>query len=140
MAFYSAQNCGENFRYYLCLCVVVRYFRLAHKSHKSQCHFIQGFLYWQLQFSRRGGKWTFGAKSSRPLACKSTPTDLDGNAEYVDFEVNMRRQKHDLKGREKKNTGFLSQIGTKLRDWAVGQEGASCYSWAALSSNDLKTL
>ena len=31
---------------------------------------------------------------------------------------------------------FSSQIGTKLREWAVGQAGASCYSWAALSSND----
>ena len=37
-------------------------------------------------------------------------------------------------------TGFLSEIGTKLRDWAVGQAGGSCYSWAALSSNDSKTL
>ena len=37
-------------------------------------------------------------------------------------------------------TGFLSEIGTKLRDWADGQAGGSCYSWAALSSNDSKTL
>ena len=37
-------------------------------------------------------------------------------------------------------TGFSSQIGTKLRDWAVGQAGGSCYSRAALSSNDSKTL
>ena len=37
-------------------------------------------------------------------------------------------------------TGFLSEIGTKLRDQAVGQAGGSCYSWAALSSNDSKTL
>ena len=36
-------------------------------------------------------------------------------------------------------TGFLSEIGTKLRDWAVGQAGGSCYSRAALSSNDSKT-
>ena len=39
-----------------------------------------------------------------------------------------------------KYTGFLSEIGTKLRDWAVGQAGGSCYSRAALSSNDSKTL
>ena len=38
------------------------------------------------------------------------------------------------------STGFSSQIGTKLHDWAVGQAWGSCYSWAALSSNDLKTL
>ena len=38
------------------------------------------------------------------------------------------------------HTGFSSQIGTKLRDWAVGQAWGSCYSWAALSSNDSKTL
>ena len=36
-------------------------------------------------------------------------------------------------------TGFSSQLGTKLRDWAVGQAGGSCYSRAALSSNDSKT-
>ena len=36
-------------------------------------------------------------------------------------------------------TGFSSQIGTKLRDWAVGQAGAGCYSRAAMSSNDSKT-
>ena len=36
-------------------------------------------------------------------------------------------------------TGFSSQIGTKLRDLAVGQAWGSCYYWAALSSNDPKT-
>ena len=36
-------------------------------------------------------------------------------------------------------TGFSSEIGTKLCDWAVGQAGGSCYSRAALSSNDSKT-
>ena len=30
-------------------------------------------------------------------------------------------------------------IGTRLRDWAIGQAGGGCYSWAALSSNDSKT-
>ena len=39
-----------------------------------------------------------------------------------------------------KCTGILSQIGTKLRVWEIGQAGASCYSWAALSSNNWKTL
>ena len=39
-----------------------------------------------------------------------------------------------------RTTGFLNEIGTKLRDWAVGQAGGSCYSRAALSSNDSKTL
>ena len=38
------------------------------------------------------------------------------------------------------STGFSSEIGTKLRDWAVGQAGAGCYSQAALSSNDSKTV
>ena len=37
------------------------------------------------------------------------------------------------------HTGISSQIGTKLRDWAVWQARASCYSQAALSSNDSKT-
>ena len=36
-------------------------------------------------------------------------------------------------------TGFSSQIGTKLRDWAVGQAGASCCSQAALPLNESKT-
>ena len=38
------------------------------------------------------------------------------------------------------HTGFSSEIGTKLRESAVGQAGGSCYSRAALSSNDSKTL
>ena len=37
-------------------------------------------------------------------------------------------------------SAFRKKIWTKLRDWAVRQAGASCYSHAALSSNDSKTL
>ena len=37
-------------------------------------------------------------------------------------------------------TGFSSEIGTKLRDWAVGQAWGSCYSREVLSSNESKTL
>ena len=37
-------------------------------------------------------------------------------------------------------TGISGHIRTKLRDWAVGQARAGCYSQAALSSNDSKTL
>ena len=37
-------------------------------------------------------------------------------------------------------TGISSQIRAKLRDWAVWQARAGCYSQAVLSSNDLKTL
>ena len=37
-------------------------------------------------------------------------------------------------------TAFSSEIGTKLRESAVGQAGGSCYSRAALSSNDSKML
>ena len=33
----------------------------------------------------------------------------------------------------KGNTGFLSQLRAKLRDWAVRPVGAGCYSWAAFS-------
>ena len=33
----------------------------------------------------------------------------------------------------------MSQIGTKLRDWAVGRAVAGCYPQAVLSSNDSKT-
>ena len=40
----------------------------------------------------------------------------------------------------KASTGFSSKIGTKLRESAVGQAVGSCYSQAALSSNDSKTL
>ena len=36
-------------------------------------------------------------------------------------------------------TGILIHLGAKLCDWAVGQAGAGCYSWAAMSSNDSKT-
>ena len=38
------------------------------------------------------------------------------------------------------NAGILSQIRTKLRDWAAWQARAGCYSQAALFSNDSKTL
>ena len=37
-------------------------------------------------------------------------------------------------------TGISSEMRTKLRDWAVWQARAGCYSQAALSSNDSKTL
>ena len=37
-------------------------------------------------------------------------------------------------------TGFSSEIGTKLRESAIGQAGGSYYSRAALSSNDSKML
>ena len=37
-------------------------------------------------------------------------------------------------------TGISSEIRTKLRDWAIWQARAGCYSQAALSSNDSKTL
>ena len=37
-------------------------------------------------------------------------------------------------------TGISSQMGTKLRDWAVRQAKAGCYSRAAMSSKDSKTL
>ena len=37
------------------------------------------------------------------------------------------------------STGFSSEIGTKLRDWAVGHSEGRSYSWAAVSSNDSKT-
>ena len=37
-------------------------------------------------------------------------------------------------------TGILNEIRTKLRDLAVWQVRAGCYSQAALSSNDSKTL
>ena len=40
----------------------------------------------------------------------------------------------------KRFTGISSEIRTKLRDWAVWQARAGCYSQAALSSNDSKTL
>ena len=44
-----------------------------------------------------------------------------------------------LQSRPGGTTGFSSEIGTKLRESAVGQAGGSCYSRAALSSNDSKT-
>ena len=47
---------------------------------------------------------------------------------------------HDGNAMDLRYTGFSSEIGTKLRDLAVGQAEGSCYSWAALSSNDSKTL
>ena len=40
----------------------------------------------------------------------------------------------------KYSTGFSSEIGTKLCDWAVRQARAGCYPPAALSTNDSETL
>ena len=37
------------------------------------------------------------------------------------------------------STGILSHLWAKLRDWAIRQAGAGCYSWAAFSSNDSRT-
>ena len=37
-------------------------------------------------------------------------------------------------------TGISSEMRTKLCDWAVWQDRAGCYSLAALSLNDSKTL
>ena len=37
------------------------------------------------------------------------------------------------------STGISCEIRTKLRDWAIWQARAGCYSQAALSSNDSKT-
>ena len=36
-------------------------------------------------------------------------------------------------------TGILSHLGALLRDWAVRQAGADCYSSASLCSYDSKT-
>ena len=41
--------------------------------------------------------------------------------------------------RKRAPDGISSHLGAKLRDWAVRQAGAGCYSLAALSSNDSKT-
>ena len=62
--------------------------------------------------------------------------------EYVQYRLRLIRVRHEhLKQlREGSSTGFSSEIGTMLRDWAVGQAWGSCYSRAALSSNDSKTL
>ena len=51
--------------------------------------------------------------AQKRAACKSTPTDLDGNTEYADFEVNTRREKHDLK--EKIQSGTCVLENTRLQ-------------------------
>ena len=33
--------------------------------------------------------------------------------------------------------GISSHLGAMLREWAIGQAGTGCYSWAALPSNDI---
>ena len=56
------------------------------------------------------------------------------SGEYLDSP----KRWHDL--RSTVSTEISSQIRTELRDWAVWQARAGCYSQAALSSNDSKTL
>ena len=59
------------------------------------------------------------------------------NIEYA--EKNENRLLKDISLNRTKSTGILSHLGAKLRDWAVRQAGAGCYSSAAPSSNDSKT-
>ena len=68
-----------------------------------------------------------------------------GHSSKFDFPDNPsaghgRRESSKGGGFASVHTGISSQIGTKLRDWAVWQARAGCYSMAALSSNDSKTL
>ena len=54
-----------------------------------------------------------------------------------------RRQTNSIESRPRafnQSTGISSEIRTKLRDWVAWQARAGCYSQAALSSNDSKTL
>ena len=52
----------------------------------------------------------------------------------------LNKKKAPPQVRSCNSTDISSEIGTKLRDWAVWQARACCYSQAALFSNDSKTL
>ena len=94
-----------------------------------------------------------------PSAVATSDQTLAGHADFNCKEEKVNTTKrildfggsHFLRGTSRKgpneclsegrmSTGFSSEIGTKLRESAVGQAGGSCYSRAALSSNDSKTL
>ena len=59
---------------------------------------------------------------------------LQKRRERAQEEIEFKRKKlaDELK-LDKASTGILSEIRTKLRDWAVRQARADCYSQAALS-------
>ena len=74
--------------------------------------------------------WTEGHRVGRFERFREFPDEKTTENQ----EATQRMKKSD-----KPCTGFSSEIGTKLRDWAVGQAWGSCYSQAASSSNDSKT-
>ena len=58
---------------------------------------------------------------------------------FGDKWIDQGGKEGEKKKRRNDCTGFSSEIGTKLREWAVGQAGGSCNSQAALSLNYSKT-
>ena len=76
------------------------------------------------------GNW---AKHVATMEVREREPLIDTKAPYVSPNVLSSLSKAS-------STGFSSEIGTKLREAAVGQARGSCYSRAALSSNDSKTL
>ena len=69
--------------------------------------------------------------------------------QHADYQKHIAVLKESLIAKEEhynmlqmdvSSTGISSQIRSKLRDWALRQAKAGCYSQAALSSNDSKTL
>ena len=62
-----------------------------------------------------------------------------GVCEQSSYTTTYLVESDDSRSR-RKTTGISSEIGTKLRDWAVWQARTGYYSQAAVSSIDSKTL
>ena len=69
--------------------------------------------------------WQLSSLDSRPGIIKQSVALAIGRVSYRMSQIQC--------------TGISSQIRTKLRDWAVWQARAGCYSQVTLSSNDSKT-
>ena len=75
-----------------------------------------------------------------PVFCPLRGLPLSTSANFLGFWTNPSPLVHKFPPLLSSSTGISSQIRTKLHDWAFWQASASCYSQAALSWNDSKTL
>ena len=74
------------------------------------------------------------------IAGEGRQQDEDGDhLDHKSARESTQQGRRHVRSFTLQSTGISSHLGPKLRDWAVRQAGAGCYSWAALSSNDSKT-
>lgn len=92
---------------------------------------------------------TCASISGNPLPTSCTPLKQKSCALLIGIlrrgctpPLRIRRRRHNMlfSPALTTTTGISSHLRAKLSDWADRLAEAGCYSWAALSSNDSKTL